>query len=888
MYKNAHTAPSGAIVTPDSFFYNDTRENKQWYLDGSTASPLSIDAYSAWKDYVGTGMRIGVIDTQIDYTHADLKNTYDKSLDYNFVLNTDNPEIDPSELPASHGTWVAGVISAEANNGFGTAGIASGASLVGLAVDYNSEDVADQIVSALNRADKLDVVNNSWSFASNFADDFTRNPAYEQALENAVSNGRDGLGTSIVFAAGNAGTTGTSNYHNFQNSPYAIAVGAVDPNGAPSSFTSLGSNVLVSAAGRDVYTTSLKGRFDTVNGTSFAAPAVSGAVGLMLEANPELGYRDVQQILAYSARREGLSDSANFGDGWRTNGATNFNGGGLHYSDAFGYGFLNVHDAVRLAETWSKQQTHDNLTKITETVDVGQKLVAGSSDHISVALEVDRAVDVEHVQLAMDLRWLETGNIDAYLTSPDGTQVRLVYDLPGVDRVGSFRNFTFDSVASMGEQSAGTWKLDIYNRNPKAVEKNGAPMTGELESVTLTISGNGQDVKNDVYIYTDEFGTLYEGRDLAERASLRDTDGGIDTINAAAVTSAVTVDLSAGRSTKIAGVTLAIDADAIENAHTGDGNDTLIGSKLANILSAGRGDDTIYFSFGNDMLDGGQGKDALLLDCSVGSISGRVTGDGDLSISARYGEASTVCNVETFIFSDGTYSYADLAQRFATGSAKPPMEKPQQPDTTPPESSDGADNSYDETFVGTAGAEKIKGTAGADKIDGLGGDDNLLGRDGNDSLSGDLGNDKLSGDAGNDDLYGGKGADKLYGGLGLDKLYGGADDDLLKGGKGDDWIEGGSGTDRLYGEAGADTFVFDIADLDGLDTIYDFDAAEGDRILVTGLDKSSDATFQFATNGKSVCLEMHDDSGVTEIARIKGEGIDDLGMSSSELGLIWA
>ena len=57
---------------------------------------------------------------------------------------------------------------------------------------------------------------------------------------------------------------------------------------------------------------------------------------------------------------------------------------------------------------------------------------------------------------------------------------------------------------------------------------------------------------------------------------------------------------------------------------------------------------------------------------------------------------------------------------------------------------------------------------------------------------------------------------------------------------------------------------------------------------MTGLDKGSDATFQFATNGKSVCLEMHDDSGVTEIARIKGEGIDDLGMSSSELGLIWA
>lgn len=902
MSDNTEISSAAIGINPNTLYYNDTRENKQWYLDGSSLSSLSVDVYSVWKDYIGTGIKIGVIDSQIDYTHTDLKSAYDRTLDYNFALKTNNPVIDPQRLPLFHGTSVAGVISAEANNAFGTVGIASGASLVGLAVDYSSSTAIEQIVAALNKATELDVVNNSWSFASNFADDFNKNPAYEDALEHAVSQGRGGLGTSVVFAAGNAGGSGSSNYHNFQNSPYAIAVGAVDPSGAPSSFTSLGANVLISAGGRDIYTTALKDRFDTFNGTSFAAPAVSGAVGLMLEANPTLGYRDVQEILAYSARREGLSEGANFGDGWRTNGADNFNGGGLHFSDAFGYGFLNIHDAVRLAETWSKQQTYANLSTITETVEVNRQLVAGANDHISVNIEVGKVLDVEHVQLAMDLRWLDTGDLDVYLTSPDGTQVRLVYDLPGAVRVGNIRNFTFDSVASMGEQSAGTWKLDIYNRNPKAVDKSGVPLAGELQDVTLTISGSAQGLSNDVYVYTDEFGTLYDGSDLATRSVLRDTDGGADTINAAAVTSAVMIDLSAGRHTIIAGVTLALDPNAIENAFSGDGNDTLIGSSIANTMAAGRGDDVLYFSFGKDLLDGGQGKDTLVLGCALGTINGQVTAGGDLAISARYGEVSTVCNVETFVFSDGRYSYADLVRLFGSSSAPTTDEAASQPEdseaagsgttngavSTPPAGFDETVRSYEHSLTGTGAGERIGGTGAADRIDGMDGDDILFGRDGDDALHGSVGDDKLTGGGGADFLDGGSGFDRLYGDLGLDKLCGGAGGDLLKGGDGNDWIAGGSGSDRLYGEGGADTFVFDIADLDGLDTIYDFDAAEGDTILVTGLPGAANATFEFVSTAAGTFFEMHDDSGITQIARLKGEGSGDLAMSSTELGLIWA
>lgn len=893
----------GNTISSTACFYNDTYEKKQWYLDGSSLSPLSIDIYSVWKDYDGTGVKIGVIDSQIDFRHKDLSRAYDTALDYNFALGTGQLSISNTALPYFHGTAVAGVISAQANNGLGTVGIASGARLVGLGVDYDSDAVVDQIVAALKASASLDVVNNSWSFVTNFDDDFNKHPEYADALLHAVSQGRGGLGTSVVFAAGNAGPGGTSNYHNFQNSPYTIAVGAVKPDGTPAPFTSLGANVLVSAAGTGVFTTILKDRYADYAGTSFAAPAVSGAIGLMLQANPDLGYRDVQQILAYSAHREGLSNAANFGDGWRANGAGNFNGGGLHFNDAFGYGFLNVHDAVRLAESWTKQQTLANLATVSKSVQVDGALAAGSSDHVSAQIVIGQSIGIEHVQLAMDLRWTDSGNLDVYLTSPDGTTVRLVHDLPGSDRAGNLRDFTFSSVASMGEQSAGTWTIDVYNRDPAAANKDGTPMTGLLRDATLTITGSGQGQADDTYIYTDEFGMLYAGADLAARRILNDTDGGKDAINAAAVTTGSIIDLSGASRTVIAGVTLSLTANTIENAFGGDGGDVLTGSSAANLLSGGRGDDTFYFSFGNDRLDGGQGQDRLVVNAGFGSVTGRVSAGGELTISLHAGETTTVSDIESFVFTDATFSQADLLRLFATGGHAPapvPAEPEAPADKAPgaehddepalPGTFDETARAYAQNMAGSAGADKLKGTDAAEMIDGKAGDDKLFGNGGNDALYGRDGDDRLQGGDGRDYLDGGAGDDKLYGDAGDDKLRGMDGDDLIKGGDGDDWIAGGAGADRLYGEAGADVFVFDAADIGALDTIYDFDAEAGDRILITGVEAG--AAFDFVARGSSVYLRMELDGETFDLARIKGDAIgqpdDAAGMGMGDLAILWA
>ncbi|CAK6699327.1 calcium-binding protein [Synechococcus sp. CBW1107] len=113
-------------------------------------------------------------------------------------------------------------------------------------------------------------------------------------------------------------------------------------------------------------------------------------------------------------------------------------------------------------------------------------------------------------------------------------------------------------------------------------------------------------------------------------------------------------------------------------------------------------------------------------------------------------------------------------------------------------------------ITGTEGNDTLSGTEGMDTIRGLAGDDLLLGRQLDDVLRGNLGNDTLRGGAGFDSLAGGQGNDWLYGG------------------QGDDFLNGNLGDDHLFGGAGGDRFALSR----GNDRIEDFNAAEGDKVLI--------------------------------------------------------
>lgn len=150
---------------------------------------------------------------------------------------------------------------------------------------------------------------------------------------------------------------------------------------------------------------------------------------------------------------------------------------------------------------------------------------------------------------------------------------------------------------------------------------------------------------------------------------------------------------------------------------------------------------------------------------------------------------------------------------------------------------------------GTTGAEFIGGSSGNDTIIALDGDDFVTGNNGDDDINGNVGVDHMRGGDGNDTVRGGKdndtilgdagddphlngniGDDVVFGGTGNDTLFGGQGSDRLSGEAGDDSLSGDLGNDGLTGGAGADKFLLRVGG--GFDYITDFNAAQGDRIVV--------------------------------------------------------
>ena len=145
-----------------------------------------------------------------------------------------------------------------------------------------------------------------------------------------------------------------------------------------------------------------------------------------------------------------------------------------------------------------------------------------------------------------------------------------------------------------------------------------------------------------------------------------------------------------------------------------------------------------------------------------------------------------------------------------------------------------------DSLSGGAGADLMRGLDDNDTLDGGAGDDDINGNlgadivrggDGADIVRGGQGNDTVLGEAGDDvHVNGNLGDDQVFGGTGNDTLFGGQGSDTLSGDAGDDRLSGDLGSDVLIGGAGADRFV--AARGSGLDWVADFNAAEGDRVLL--------------------------------------------------------
>jgi subtilisin-like proprotein convertase family protein len=605
-------ANGGAVIPTDAWF------PYQWYLF-TTRVPY------AWAHATGKGVKVAVFDTGIDATNPELAPNDKLGLDRAAVSLQAGGA--PVLADDDHGTEVAGVIAA-ARDGHGIVGVAYDAQLVSIYTSFSSQ-WQTEVVNAFHYAVGMDVLNNSWGYnhlletGTNWAFyDNANDPAFAPefaALRDLVANGRHGLGTVVVQAAGNAFAYGDdTNLHNFQNSRYILTVGAVDSSGASSSFSTTGASILVAAPGgagnadyESILTTDRTGAagagsgdYAFVDGTSFAAPLVSGVVALMLEANPHLGYRDVQQILAYTARQVGSPSD------WSTNGAHDWNGGGLQYDEAIqatGFGVVDALAAVRLAATWEgAPHTSANVVDVVKSQTVNAAIPDNTGKAVFGDIDIDSDVVVERVDVTVNVTHPFIGDLEIALTSPDGTTSYLMYrpSQGALSAVGSNQHdihFTFDTVLDWGEAARGRWSLAVMDRATGNV--------GTFDNWSIDIIGH-KATADHTFVYTSQYAQLVAAD--PSRGTLSDPGGGIDTINASALGSDDRLDLSGATASVINGANLTIAAGTtIRNAYGGDGNDVLIANAKGSVLHGMAGNDRLTGGTGNDTLDGGAGDDRI-------------------------------------------------------------------------------------------------------------------------------------------------------------------------------------------------------------------------------------------------------------------------------------
>lgn len=433
----------------------DPRFVNQWHLrnTGQSGGTVGADANitNVWDNYTGAGVVIGVVDDGVTPGHQDLALHYNASLSYDFNRN------DPIPDGGDHGTSVAGVALSPIN-GVGGVGAAPGATLSGLQlIDGTSTDIMEANALAY-KMQEIDIYTNSWGPFDSGAVLEAPGPLTLAAIRNVALNGRGGLGGIYTWANGNGYDDDNSNFDGYANSRYTIGVGAITNYATRSPYSEPGANMLISAysnggslginttagSSNSAYTTSF-------GGTSSATPLAAGVIALMLEANPNLTWRDVQHILVQTAEKVSPTNS-----GWAVNGA------GHDVNHLFGFGGIDANAAVGMAQTWST--VGEELVVNSGVLPVNAAIPNNSTTGISRTFEVTDPIKLETVEIVFTAAHTNRGELQVILTSPMGTQSILSGERAN-DTGDNFNNWVFSTVRNWDEDARGTWTLKVIDNS---------------------------------------------------------------------------------------------------------------------------------------------------------------------------------------------------------------------------------------------------------------------------------------------------------------------------------------------------------------------------------------------------------------------------------------
>lgn len=441
-------------------------------------------------------------------------------------------------------------------------------------------------------------------------------------------------GISIIPAA-NGRANGESLFlntisDNFVNH-FAIHVGAISQEGTMTNYTNTGAFVggyTSLPASAFYYNAQTQGYDPTVmygSGTSHATPTVAGVAALMLQANANLTYRDVQHIFELTAKlpaMTGLRPVSNADDNynysWKLNGDTHWNGGGRAIHENYGFGLVDAAAAIRMAETWQSVGNQDNYATQNNL-----SVVALQDGSASILPPAGNGINIEWVDMTISLKNLNPANgLKVFIISPHGTTVQIGNILPLSHEDANEDHRFYDSNGTF------TYKADVhlfwgensvaYDTQGRIIpwhlvaqDANGNTVQIDAANTTATILGSAS-TNNDTYYFTDDYHTIISQVTAAnDHRTIHDQNGGIDTINGAALSHENAMNINLGSSTMYIGADQVTLNGQFENVIAGAGDDKITGSTLNNNLYGSWGDDIIDGREGDDRIMGGQGHDIL-------------------------------------------------------------------------------------------------------------------------------------------------------------------------------------------------------------------------------------------------------------------------------------
>jgi subtilisin family serine protease len=438
---------------------------QQWHLG-------KIGSGEAAPNPSGQGIVIGIVDDGLQWNHPDIRPNYVPSLSHNY--NSGRPNDPAPTGDDAHGTAAAGVCCAAANNQVCGRGVAPKAKIAGIRLIAEGVYDYEEGLGLSHQKDKIRIYSSSWGPVDD-GDNLAGPGSVVQATLKA------NFPTNVyIWAAGNGRDNADNvNYDGYANSPYVMAIGAIDYNDNQAWYSESGACLFAmapssGATGKGISTVDLMGAAGyepgmcttSFGGTSSAAPLAAGIVSLLLERRPELTPRDVQHIVAKGCVKTSPNDAD-----WSV-----ANARGFRHSHHWGFGIMNIPSLLNA--TTAHQLVPKEIRHVMSDLTRVDKTIPDDGSWLTVPIVVrDSLSFVEHVLITVQMSHSKRGQVNIEM---HGSQLALHR---GDSHSGS-STWTYSSLRHFGEahEAGATWSVKFRDDTADSYK-------GTVQSIKITLMG---------------------------------------------------------------------------------------------------------------------------------------------------------------------------------------------------------------------------------------------------------------------------------------------------------------------------------------------------------------------------------------------------------------